>query len=159
MSNNADLIGLTVYSAGSKDMKEDHINNIDSAKTLGKIWSDKRGWHYLPFPDVPARSLALCVHSEIPGLSDWEIEDKLIELGFNPSYRHLGLNNPRDDQDPTSLVFFIRKHRRDDPALDAAILTLIKGGIPPRAIWTLSHKVYCAVMQLPMDRNDSSDDD
>ncbi len=137
-------------------MKEDFI---DSAKTLGRIWSDNRGWHHLPFPDIPAKTLALCVHAEVTDWSDEDIEDKLIELGFQPSYRYLGLNNPRDKQDPTSLVFFIRKYRKNDPELDAAILALIQGGIPPQAIWTLSHKVYCAVMGLPMDRDDSSDDD
>ncbi|HBL11381.1 MAG TPA: hypothetical protein DD379_08235 [Cyanobacteria bacterium UBA11162] len=132
---------------------------IDSSKISGRIWDCKQGWLMPKFPDVPAKFLALCVNNRISGWSDWQVENKLIELGFQPSYRHLGANNPRDRQDATSLVFFIRKYRRNDPEMDAVILSLIEGGIPPRAILIITHRLYCSIMGLPMDRNDTSDDD
>lgn len=128
---------------------------IDTANHIGRIWSASRGWHHLPFPDIPAKFVALCVNNKISGMTDREIENKLTELGFNPSYRYLGLNNPKDKNDPTSLLFFLRKYKRDDQEMDQAILTLIRGGIPPRAIVVITHKLYCAALGIGCDRSDN----
>ena len=130
---------------------------IDSTQVPGRIWDCKKGWLLPKFPDVPARFLALCVNSHIPGWSDWQVEEKLLELGFLPSYRQLGENNPRDRQDATSLLFFLRKYRRGDSEMDAAILSLIQGGIPASAILVITHRLYCSVMGLPCDCSDNKD--
>ncbi|MEQ9486329.1 hypothetical protein [Coleofasciculus sp. F4-SAH-05] len=136
-----------------------HNDFSDSAHTLGTVWSRTHGWHKPPFPDVPAKFVALAVSSYIRNLSDWEIEDKLKELGFNPSYRWLGANNPKDKSQPTQLLFFLRKYNRDDPECDEAIKTLIDGGIPPRAIMIITHKLYCAAVGSQCDRADNRRDD
>ncbi|MBE9129512.1 MULTISPECIES: hypothetical protein [unclassified Coleofasciculus] len=136
-----------------------HNDFSDRANHIGTIWSRQHGWHMPPFPDVPAKYVALCVNNKISGMTDRGIEKKLIELGFNPSYRYLGSNNPRDKNDPTSLLFFLRKYNRDDQAMDEAIMSLINGGIPPRAIVVITHKLYCAILGIGCDRADNRRDD
>ena len=118
----------------------------DSCKIIGSVWNRKQGWTCPPFPDVPDKTIALSVYSTLAGWKAWEIEDKLIELGFQPSYRHLGLNNPVP-KDPTTCVFFIRKYLYDDPLLNEHASQIISGGIPAGGLLIVSHKVYCAIMQ------------
>ncbi len=137
----------------------DHNDFLDTSNRVGTIWSRTHGWHLPPFPDVPAKFIALAVSPHIYATSDWEIEERLKELGFNPSYRFLGANNPNDKTEPTQLLFFLRKFSRDDEECDKAIMTLIQGGIPPRAIIVLTHKLYCAAAGLPCDKSDNQRDD
>ncbi len=118
----------------------------DSCKILGSVWNRREGWTCPPFPDVPAKSLALSVYSTIAGWKAREIEDSLIELGFQPSYRHLGLNNPIP-KDPTTCVFFVRKYLDNDPLLNEHACRILAGGIPPSGLLIVSHKLYCAIMQ------------
>lgn len=120
----------------------------DSCKVIGSVWNKRQGWTCPPFPDVPKKTIALCVYStsKITGWNDWALEDKLIELGFQPSFRHLGLNNPVP-KDPTTCVFFLRKYLEGDPLINAHIGQLIAGGIPASSLLVISHKVYCAIRQ------------
>lgn len=120
----------------------------DSCKLLGSVWNRREGWTCPAFPDVPAGTLALSIYSTISGWSDWDIEDRLIELGFAPSYRHLGMNIPNPD-DPTTCVFFLRKYLEDDPTINEHIGQLIAGGIPASGLLILDHDIYCSIMQLP----------
>ena len=118
----------------------------DSCKILGSVWNKWQGWTCPPFPDVPKGTIALSIYSRIAGWNDWDIEDKLIEIGFHPSYRHLGLNNPVK-KDPTTCVFFLRKYLHDDPLINTHVGQLLAGGIPASGLLVISHKVYCAIMQ------------
>lgn len=118
----------------------------DSCKVIGSVWNKRQGWTCPPFPDVPKKTMALSIYSKITGWNAWEIEDKLIELGFQPSYRYLGLNNPVP-KDPTTCVFFLRKYLEGDPLMNAHIGQILTGGIPASGLLVISHKVYCAIMQ------------
>ncbi len=124
---------------------------IDTCKHIGEGWNNRTGWIFPPFPPVPDDVLALAINSEASELSDWDIEDLLIDLGFTPSYRHLGLNDAKP-YDPTSLVFYLRSYRKDDPQINHDIGLLLTGGIPASALLIVTHRLYCAVMGLRRDR-------